>query len=536
MYTSRLINLFTTVTIISTLSSFQAQALTDAEKANLRAKYKTFENCATQFNLREEDINKCKTQHANPPPVSGSGGNSIIYDPQGQIKECQKLARENECRSLGFQDTSDRAECNTLLRDLQNDEEAAIEKCSELGFGDDVQSCISKTEDCRNNTDINSNNSDDPDAAMTNLMRTWTMSQSLANATSGSDPTGCRMIDQDRERERKEKIEEKIAKLLEENEESEVKKAELDEEVAKRQEEVEDKIREAEEEYNRKKIERQTKKQEEESRIQKAILEAQKKQYATLRQIDDKNTEIGNLQFAQQQTNIEFAKSAIDRKCEVAAKAKEKELTSPAPAVAGSNAQAKPQKMRFSRKDSIKIRSEIDRVFKECLDLQNLGKKAQLKGLIDKRVKLQADIDTLNRSIEDEQKAIALDQKAFEDLKGTMSAEEQTELENKFKKLNTLSESLAKFKESIQKKKASQDKRMLVRKERIERLIASKADVIYKESKIARPIKAYQNARSSFVNQCCGTDADPKFKNLCGDINKGAPKKGKSSTTTSTTN
>ena len=84
-----------------------------------------------------------------------------------------------------------------------------------------------------------------------------------------------------------------------------------------------------------------------------------------------------------------------------------------------------------------------------------LKKNAQVKGIQDKRVGIEAQIDTLTRANADEEKAIAIEKQSFEDLKKTQTQEEQQDNDAHMKKLNALSQSLAKFAETVDKKKKS---------------------------------------------------------------------------------
>ena len=312
----------------------------------------------------------------------------------------------------------------------------------------------------------------------------------------------CTVVDQNAERSRKERIEDQISRLQEQNQDSVTKQAELDDDFSKRQEETEEKIREAEEDVEKKKIERQTKIQEENTRIQKAVLTSQKKQFDNLQNINKKNVEIANMQFATQQINIQSSDLRMNQACSKKVEDLQASLMLEKP-LPGAPANTPPKKRKLTAKDAQKIKQTLKQEETTCLQLAALERTAQLKGLFDKRTLLQADVDTLTRANEDEAKSIEIEKKAFEELKVTMDKEEQTDAENKFKKLNTLSASLARFKETIDKKKKSQVDRIALREQQIQRLILSKNDVVVKELNVDSKLRNAGRTRTSFTSRCC---------------------------------
>jgi chromosome segregation ATPase len=176
--------------------------------------------------------------------------------------------------------------------------------------------------------------------------------------------------------------------------------------------------------------------------------------------------------------------------------------TEPMPgAAAGANAPMRPKKMNI--KEAQKIKQDLKLEETTCLQVESLKRTAQLKGLFDKRAGLQAEVDTLTRGNEDEAKSIEIEKKSFEDLKITMEAEEKADAENKFKKLNTVSASLARFKETIDKKKKSLVDRIALREQQIQRLVLSKNEVVVKELDVNSKLQNAGRTRQSFRDRCC---------------------------------
>jgi hypothetical protein len=475
MNSLKLVNLFTYVILLFSAVSFwpnQAEANCGANPLGVTK----YTDCVSEY--READPNRAVCSR---------------YKTCLTRLEEETNRRDNDMRA---QDS----ECDGLYDRSLNEMQEAERECGRAGWGG-FSACQSRANSCGAALSLDQGGSEDSmTQGIQNLMGMWMMTQGMQN---GNMQNGmCTIVDQNATQQKRERIDEQIARLQEQNQDSVTKQAELDDEFSKRQEETEEKIREAEEDVEKKKIERQTKIQEENARIQKAILTSQKKQFDNLQNINKKNIEIANLQFAQQQINIESSDLRMSKTCRDKVLLLQKTLTTEAPPP-GSPANTPTKQKKMTIKEAQKIKQDLKLEETTCLQVESLKRTAQLKGLFDKRAGLQAEVDTLTRSNEDEAKSIEIEKKSFEDLKATMEKEEQTDAENKFKKLNTLSASLARFKETIDKKKKSQVDRIALREQQIQRLILSKNEVVVKELDVNSKLQNAGRTRQSFRDRCC---------------------------------
>ena len=423
--------------------------------------------------------------------------------------KCRELARSNaeeECsiyRSRS-EEQARNGECNSLYERVLSEAEEAEAECGKAGWGS-LSACRTRAATCGNSMSLDPASDENMTQGINNLMSAWMTTQGVQSGASGANP--CTIVDQKATQQKRERIEDQISRLQEQNQDSVTKQADLDDEFSKRQEETEDKIREAEEDVEKKKIERQTKMQEENTRIQKAVLASQKKQFDNLNNINKKNIEIANLQFAQQQINIEMSDLRMNKTCRDKVQALSQALLwEDSTAARGSGAPTGNKRLKkMTIKEAQKMKQDLKLEETTCLQVESLKRTAQLKGLFDKRAGLQAEVDTLTRANEDEAKAIEIEKKSFEELKLTMDKEEKTDAENKFKKLNTLSASLARFKDTIDKKKKSQQDRIALREQQIQRLVLSKNEVVVKELDVNSKIKNATRQRDSFADRCCST-------------------------------
>lgn len=487
MSSLKLVNLFTYVVLL--LSAVSTQANVSSAGSSGSTKEQCEELCTSAA------ISYCAIAS------NRSAGESEDSCFNSKKRNCES---GSNCRGKTSQSDSraQDTECDGLYDRSLDQMQDAERECGRAGWGS-FSSCQSRATGCGAALSLDQGGGEESmTQGIQNLMGMWMMNQGMQNG--GMQNSMCTIVDQKATQAKRERIEEQIARLQEQNQDSVTKQADLDDDFSKRQEETEEKIREAEEDVEKKKIERQTKIQEENTRIQKAILTSQKKQFDNLQNINKKNIEIANLQFAQQQINIESSDIRMNKTCRDKVLALQKVMTTePPPPGAPPNTPTKTKKMTI--KEAQKIKQDLKLEETTCLQVESLKRTAQLKGLFDKRAGLQAEVDTLTRGNEDEAKSIEIEKKSFEELKLTMQKEEQTDAENKFKKLNTLSASLARFKETIDKKKKSQVDRIALREQQIQRLVLSKSEVVVKELDVNSKLQNAGRTRQSFRDRCCSS-------------------------------
>lgn len=484
MNSLKLVNLFTYVVLFfSAVSFWPLHALAQSQ---------TYSQC----------LDSCERKH---PPQQGAS--TVSGTPTSDINAAARDFCARKCEAT----RSESGECNSLYDRVLSEAEEAEAECGKAGWGD-IAACRSRATMCGNAMSLEQSGEENLSEGINNLMGAWMATQNMQNGSSGSN--ACTIEDKKATKQQRDRIEDQISRLQEQNQDSITKQADLDDDFSKRQEETEEKIREAEEDVEKKKIERQTKIQEENTRIQKAVLTSQKKQFDNLQNINKKNIEIANLQFAQQQINIESSDLRMNKTCRDKVLALQKALTTEPPPQ-GAPAGAPTKKKQLKSDEARKIKQDLKFEETTCLQIESLKRTAQLKGLFDKRAGLQAEVDTLTRGNEDEAKSIEIEKKSFEELKLTMEAEEKTDAENKFKKLNTLSASLARFKETIDKKKKSQADRIALREQQIQRLVLSKNEVVVKELDVNSKLKNASRQRDSFSARCCSQVGGAKPHSSC---------------------
>ncbi len=449
-------------------------------------------------------------------PTTGSN-QTAEYATAVRLAESCKASR---CALIQEAETERKAtvsECRSTLSTIDDKMSQAAQECSKSGLG--YQACVDKARSCGAALDSDTASGDKVVAGIQNLLG------AMASSQNSSNPNAACFVDVSEEQTRVERIDDKIQQLSDQNEESVTKQADLDDDYNKKKDDIDKEIQEAEEELNKKKIERQTKQQEESTNIQKAVLKAQKTQYENLTQINKLNIEKANLQFAIQQITIDYSSARINKTCRDKVMALKDALTAPAPLPPNAPPNAKPVAKKFSVRESAKMKKDLQLEEQSCLQTEVLKKNAQAKGIQDKRVGIEAQIDTLTRANADEDKSINIDKQAFEEMKKTMATEEQQQSDNHMKRLNNLSSSLAKFAETIDKKKKSLDTKIASRKEQIKALVLSKQQQVDRFGTVSSALSSVSTAQSRFNNQCCdrsltsGTDAQSKeLKRNCSAV------------------
>ncbi|MGZ3724528.1 MAG: hypothetical protein ACXWQQ_01960, partial [Pseudobdellovibrio sp.] len=224
-----------------------------------------------------------------------------------------------------------------------------------------------------------------------------------------------------------------------------------------------------------------------------------------LQQINKLNIDAANLQFAVQQITIDFSSARMNKTCLDKVNALKDSMTA-ATVPAGAGPNAKPVAKKFSIKDAAKMKQDLLLEEQSCLQTEALKKNAQVKGIQDKRAGISAQIDTLNRANSDEDKALAIDQQSYSDLQKTQTTEEQQDNDAHNKKLNTLSQSLAKFSDIVAQKKKALDDKIAARKQQIQALILEKSQKVDRFGTVSAALGGVTNAQNRFNNECCSKD------------------------------
>ena len=297
---------------------------------------------------------------------------------------------------------------------------------------------------------------------------------------------------------RKAEFDDKIARLEDEKVEAVTKQAELDDELNQKKNEVNEKISDLEAEYRKAETEMKNQSMQEAADLQKKILASNKKIRDNLARIADKNTEIANLSFGIQQIMIESSDYAMNKACRDKVEAAKAAVMAP---VTGADGKKRPPK--YTMKESQKIKADLKHVETQCKDIENVKRGAQLKGIADKRRLLMVEIDTFQKSNQDEQKSIELDRKALEDKEKLLTENQKKALDEKNIKLDNLSKSVMDMAAIVDRKKKALDAKIKKRDEQIADLIRQKNEVkpIYDE--VESSMEDSRDAATAYIGKCC---------------------------------
>lgn len=441
----------------------------------LTAEAKTYAQCVADCNSRI--------------PTTGNTQDAAYSNAVRRADEC----KADECAPIRETQT----ECKGLLSSYQEKNQKTAEECAKSEQAS-VPACIAAANACGQAPGISSSAGGDSGNAISNIIGLL----SSANSVQSSDPDSeaCTIAD---EESRQDEITNRIQTLRDEQQDSVTKQADLDGEISDKEKEIKEEIRK--EKDNIQQSLRDLKKEEREkfSSIQKGKLEAKKKKFRNLSAINKKNTEIANLEFAQQQINIEFSESKVARKCFAKTMALKDVLTGQAPAAGAAPGAAKPPTRRISLKESSQIKKQLREEEDDCLKTERLSRSAQLKGKLDRREELSGEVDDLLRENTDEDAAIKLDEDEFEKFKLSVADEEKSKLDSQVQLESNLNTSLAQFKTLVDRKKASLDVKVNSRNETIEKLLLAKQSRKKRYSEVSASLFTRAESLDSYLGTCC---------------------------------
>lgn len=419
-------------------------------------------------------------------------------DTYGQQRNCIESQRDiaqeecGECTSQSDLDSA-RSRCDGLYTGYNDATKKTRQECAKSGVAS-INACIEATNRCTGMYAgiSNSNDTSNPFAGLINLM-----TPTVSTGTS----TDCTL---EEDADKKQQKADKIQQMRDEQQDSVTAQAELDGQIADKQKEVSEEIRKNKDEIQQSMRDLDKEDREKFAAIQKAMLESKKKKFKNLISINKTNTEIANLEFAQQQTNIEFSESKIARKCyDKVMEIKNKLVPQAAPAVPG-QPPAPPAKS-FTLKEAQRIKQQLRDEESDCLKTERLSRTAQLKGKIDRRQELTDSISQANQDIADDDAAIKLDQDDYDKFKASMAAEKQSKLDSQTQMEANLNASLTAFQALVAKKKAALDAKIANREKAIQELIAAKAEQKQRYSEVAASLGDRSDSLSNFKSVCCPT-------------------------------
>lgn len=406
--------------------------------------------------------------------------------------------------------TAKGTECKSLNEAYLKNVTDALNACSRAGTSS-ISECQSKAAQCASGSDTFAADSGSEFGSSLTTVLT-----SMVGAQTGTDNSNScyeTYTNTDAEDSAAQRIDDKIARLREQITSDKNKQVDEDDKLSKKKNEVEEKMQDAQAEVDKKKFERQTKNQNEATRVGKLVIESEKKRRKNATTIDDKTTQIANLAFAQQEINLKFADSKIATTCNDRLEALKAKITKTDPKT------GKKGKTKFTAAQASQIKKQLESDNASCYAEQNLAKQAQVKGIMDTKRKLQAEIDTLTAENQDEAKSIALEQQNVEQLKTIASSEEANDIAALQKKLTTLNKSVTDLETSVLARKKNLDESIANRNKQIDQLIADSKKVKNKYQAVSSSVQQSNSSASAFLDACCGSNGkstvDSKFDSAC---------------------
>lgn len=485
----KLSNVFTVVGfVLATVSAFEAKAV-----ACGGGNYASKEACISSktSNSRSScttEANNSRTQNPTGPSFTELLNNCIA----GRREEA-----ESSCGACPSQSDNSAAQsrCESLLSSYNDTSRKTREECARSGVAS-INACIEAANRCTGSFAgiSNSTDSNNPLAAAMNLL-------SISN-TIGSTPASSSDCTLEEDADKKQQKADRIQSLRDEQQDSVTAQAELDGEIADKQKEVNEEIRKNKDEIQQSMRDLDKEDREKFADIQKKLLESKKKKFKNMISINKTNTEIANLEFAQQQINIEFGESKIARKCfEKVMEIKNKLVPQAAPPVPGQP--AVPPARNFSLKEAQRIKQQLRDEESDCLRTERLSRSAQLKGKIDRRQELTDTISQANQDIADEDAAIKLDQEDYDKFKASLSTEKQQKLESQTQMEANLNASLTAFEALVAKKKAALDAKIASREALIQQLLLAKTEQRQRYSEVSASLGDREESLGNFRSTCC---------------------------------
>lgn len=449
-----------------------------------------FETAVAQYANREECVaaKARRGRAACPQPTAGA---SFDYTAANACETRARNSAEDDPECLALRPASEaraqETECRSLLNSYDETMEDAIEQCSRMNVGS-IRECQSQAARCSGRGDVFNT-----EGGFSNLM-TGIMQINMG-ATQSAD--GCYISDDDRAARERERIDDRISRLRDQISDDKEDANKADEDLNKKRREVEEDMAEVEEDFNKKQIERQTKSQEDAAALQKQILEAEKRRRNNANQIAEKTVQMANVAFDQQQAALEFAQSRVDAACNQRLEAMKEQQT-----MTTVNGQRKKKKLTAAQANQVKRMLEAER--ESCYREVALGQQRKNKEILDKKNKLQREIDELEASSADELKAIDNQRQSLEQMKTILDQEEAKELEVKMKKLDSLNKSVTDMEQSVQRRKQIIAERILSREQDIQRLVEQRNNVQQRFAQVSSDVSRGSTAARNFVGQCCG--------------------------------
>ncbi len=449
-------------------------------------------NCETKFKGKDDDIRDC-----------------------AGVVQCLQEKKEDDDTAKTDKDKAD-GKCDSLLGKYYEASSKMKEECSRLNVND-AAACRNTANNCKKGLDsFGSGDGESTSMAFVNILGAYGQMEAMKAGGSPGALGGCVIENDDKAATEEERIDDKITRLREEIADLKDKATEADNKFNEKKQDVEKEMLAIEKEADKDKFSRQTKNQEEAGRMQRAIMASEKKRKDNLVRMSDLQVLIADLTFEHQTININLSDKGVTKVC----KKKRDDALAAMLAGAVDPKTGKTSKPKFTQKESGQIKKDVKFLETQCLQAAALEKQKLVKTLINKKRKMQSDVENLEVANADETKAIENEIKQMQELKKIGTEEEKKAIEAKLKDLNSLNKTVTDLETITMNKKRTYAEKAKAKEDQINKLILDKQNVKARFAKVSSVAEVGGEAAARYMQECCTNSSKEHSKNhkSCGSM------------------
>lgn len=434
-------------------------------------------NCETKYKGQDDKVKECSS-----------------------TLECLQSKKEDDDK-LKADAKESAEECKSLLSAYDKDMEDTDVECKRMKL-DDTTECLEKANSCGKGLDSFSENDESATASIVNMIGIYGQMQANAAGAPSSGNTnlpGCVIENSDKEKDKESTVDDKITRIREEISDLKAKATEADKDFNDKKNEVENQINDAQKDLDKAKFEKQTQNQKDAAQIQKAMLASDKKRKDNLVKMADIQVAMGDLNFQVQQINLDLSSDTVTARCrgETVKNLNAKTAGSVDPKT------GKVTNPKYTLQQSAQIKKDLQIAEANCFQQTALAKQKVIKGIANDKRSKQVQIDQMLSENADEATAFDNDKKQMDSLKAISDQEEQKMMDNSFKKMNTLNQSVIDMQQHVVDKKKTYDEKIQAKNDQINKLLIERQNVTAKFTKVSSTVSKSKRAASNYINQCC---------------------------------
>lgn len=450
------------------------------------AKAETQEECKLACNR------KAKTSCASETGDKYSGCVAKAQDTCEATSACESKDSKSDLRDM-------EVKCRDMLNKYDEAAKKTKEECARMGE-DNAAKCVAKSKSCANGLNAfaepGSDGEDSIGNALVNLIGVYSQMQGATGAN-GQSVAGCVIENNDSERDREERMDEKITQLRQDisklrNEDP----AEEDQKLNEKRQEVEEKMLDARKEVEKAQTDAKTKNQEDAGRLAEKILKTNAEKRNRLNNIASLNDRVADKALEVQQTVLMMADALVQKQCKDSTREyRDKKLAD----------KAKTGK-KFSKAEDSAFSAELQELEGTCLKAQAMEKQKKINAINNEKRAIQREIANLQAKNSDDATSMANDQKQIEALKTIASEQEKKDLENLTTKLTNLNKSVTDMETTVAARKKAFEEKAKAKEDQINKILQDRQNVKSKFAKVYSTASSNSSSASTFVGQCCKSD------------------------------